>query len=128
MENTQNTNKKTFYLIALCWLVYACSYIGKLSYNANITQFISTYQVSKADAGMISSFFFFAFATNAFTRIDYLGCALLILTAAITAAIRLVTILTPEQTEQSPVEDSSDPNSNSDSPDEPTDTNGKDPT
>ena len=48
-------------LIALCWLVYTCSYLGKLGYNANITQIESVFGVSHATAGMVSTFFFFAY-------------------------------------------------------------------
>ena len=45
----------------LCWLVYACSYIGKLSYNANISQIGPDFGVSYAECGMVSTFFFFAY-------------------------------------------------------------------
>ena len=45
----------------LCWLAYACSYIGKLSYSANINQVGEAFGVSYADAGMVSTFFFFAY-------------------------------------------------------------------
>lgn len=48
-------------LIALCWLIYTCSYLGKLGYNANITQIESVFGVSHATAGMVSTFFFFAY-------------------------------------------------------------------
>lgn len=53
--------KKAHLLIALCWLVYACSYIGKLSYNANISQIGLDFGVSYAECGMVSTFFFFAY-------------------------------------------------------------------
>ena len=62
-----NTTKKKIkfstatLLIMLCWLAYTCSYIGKLSYNANINQVEEALSVSHADAGMISTFFFFAY-------------------------------------------------------------------
>ena len=52
---------KSTALITLCWLVYTCSYIGKLSYSANINQIGSAFNVSYADAGMVSTFFFFAY-------------------------------------------------------------------
>ena len=39
-------------LILLCWLAYAASYVGKLSYNANISQFEANLGISHADAGM----------------------------------------------------------------------------
>ena len=61
---TKNSNKhsdKNTLLIALCWLVYTCSYLGKLSYNANITKIEEVYSVSHSIAGMVSTFFFFAY-------------------------------------------------------------------
>lgn len=51
-------------LIALCWLVYSCSYIAKLGYNANITQIENVYKVSHSTAGMVSTFFFFAYGVG----------------------------------------------------------------
>ena len=35
-------------LIFLCWLVYSSSYIGKVSFAANIDQIMSFYNVSHA--------------------------------------------------------------------------------
>lgn len=72
MEQTQteelNTSKKadkrSLWLIALCWLVYACSYIGKLGYNANVTQIETLYGVTHAEAGTVSTFFFFAYGAG----------------------------------------------------------------
>lgn len=48
-------------LTLLCWLVYATSYIGKLSYSANIPSILLAFEVSRADAGLVSTFFFFAY-------------------------------------------------------------------
>lgn len=48
-------------LIIICWLVYTCSYIGKLGYNANITQIESLYGITHTEAGKVSTFFFFAY-------------------------------------------------------------------
>ncbi len=48
-------------LIILCWLAYACSYVGKLSYNANINPIRELYGISYADAGTVSTFFFFVY-------------------------------------------------------------------
>ena len=53
--------RNAYLLIALCWLVYSCSYIGKLSYNANIVQIGPAFGVTKDECGMVSSFFFFAY-------------------------------------------------------------------
>ena len=51
-------------LIFLCWLAYAASYVGKLSYNANISQFEANLGISHAEAGMVSTFFFFAYGAG----------------------------------------------------------------
>ena len=64
-ENVKNAIKEkdikkySYLLIALCWIVYACSYIGKLGYNANIIQIENSFNVSHAESGTVSSFFFF---------------------------------------------------------------------
>ncbi len=52
---------KSALLLTLCWLVYSCSYIGKLSYNANINQIIEAFGVNNEQAGLVSSCFFFAY-------------------------------------------------------------------
>ena len=51
-------------LIALCWLVYTTSYVAKLSYNANISLIGDAFDVSYAEAGAVSTFFFFAYGTG----------------------------------------------------------------
>ncbi len=48
-------------LIFLGWLMYATSYLGKVNYSANITQIIDFYQISKAEAGIPPTLFFFAY-------------------------------------------------------------------
>lgn len=48
-------------LIFLAWLVYSISYLGKVNYSANITQVIDFYHVTKAEAGIVPTFFFFAY-------------------------------------------------------------------
>lgn len=54
--------KSSVMLIWLCWLVYACSYTGKVNYAANINSIMSFYQVDHSSAGLASTFFFFAYA------------------------------------------------------------------
>ena len=54
-------NKQSLYLIWLCWLVYACSYIGKVNYTANINPIMEFYKVDHSAAGLASTFFFFAY-------------------------------------------------------------------
>ena len=51
-------------LIMLCWLAYSCSYIGKLSYNANIISIGSAFSATNAECGMVSSFFFFVYGAG----------------------------------------------------------------
>ena len=48
----------------ICWLVYTCSYLGKLGYSANITKIEDAYSVSHSVAGMVSTFFFFAYGVG----------------------------------------------------------------
>ena len=57
-------DKRITRLIALCWIVYACSYIGKLSFNANLHPIGLAYGASYAEVGMISTFFFFAYGAG----------------------------------------------------------------
>jgi len=57
----KNVKNEAWPIIFLCWLVYMSSYIGKVSYSANITQVIDFYKITKTEAGMVPSFFFFAY-------------------------------------------------------------------
>lgn len=61
-----NPNKKSraTVLILLGWLVYTVSYFGKVNYSANITQIIDFYGVTKAQAGAVPTFFFFAYGVG----------------------------------------------------------------
>lgn len=49
------------FIIFLCWLVYTVSYLGKVNYSANITHILKFYEISKAEAGLVPTFFFFAY-------------------------------------------------------------------
>lgn len=48
-------------IIFLCWLVYMVSYLGKVNYSANITHIVKFYEISKSEAGLVPTFFFFAY-------------------------------------------------------------------
>ena len=48
-------------LILLCWIAYTCAYLGKYSYSSNTIKVITHYNVTKADAGLISTLFFVAY-------------------------------------------------------------------
>ena len=49
------------FMIFLGWLIYTTSYLGKVNYSANITQIIDFYGITKAEAGIVPTFFFFAY-------------------------------------------------------------------
>ena len=51
-------------LIFTCWLIYSVSYIGKVNYSANIGGIIDFFNVSKAEAGIPPTFFFFAYGVG----------------------------------------------------------------
>ena len=61
MKTRRKSNPYTA-IILLCWLTYTTAYVGKLSYSASINQIISEYGVSHADAGLVSTLLFFAYA------------------------------------------------------------------
>lgn len=56
--------KKNGRLIALCWLVYVSTYLTKYSYNANINRIMPFFNVNHAEAGLVSTLFFFFFTTG----------------------------------------------------------------
>ncbi len=65
MEETERKKRRdAFLLIGLCWVVYTCSYLGKLNYAANINPIMAHYGVSHADAGLVSSYFSVAYAVG----------------------------------------------------------------
>ncbi|GHU02431.1 MFS transporter [Spirochaetia bacterium] len=71
--------------ILFCWLAYFVTYIGRYNYSACITAIITETGVTRGEAGLVSSFFFFSYMIgqmiNAFfsRRINssiYIGAAL----------------------------------------------------
>lgn len=63
-QNKIRMSKSAAVLLLICWLVYACSYIGKLGYSANIVNIEKDFNVTHAMAGMASTFFFFAYGAG----------------------------------------------------------------
>ena len=61
IENSAKTKKYSYLLIFLCWLAYSTSYFGKMSYSANINQIIEFYNVSRAQAGLVSTLLFISY-------------------------------------------------------------------
>lgn len=60
-SNKMRNKSQALPLIFLGWLVYTTSYLGKVNYSANITQIIDFYGITKAQAGAVPTFFFFAY-------------------------------------------------------------------
>lgn len=63
MEKILN-NKKSNFLIFLCWAAYTSAYIGRLNYNASMVEILAQLDTTKEAAGTVSSFFFFAYGAG----------------------------------------------------------------
>ncbi len=65
MEELKRSNtKKQIILIILCCLAYGFAYVGRYSYNANISNIINEFGVSQASTGLIGTFFFFSYGVG----------------------------------------------------------------
>ena len=58
------SNKKSNFLIFLCWAAYTAAYVGRLNYNASMVEILSQMGTTKEAAGTVSSFFFFAYGAG----------------------------------------------------------------
>lgn len=58
------SNKKSNFLIFLCWAAYTVAYVGRLNYNASMVEILSQMDTTKEAAGTVSSFFFFAYGAG----------------------------------------------------------------
>ena len=63
-KKQEKISKYAWLLIIMCWLVYSCSYLGKVNYAANINQVMAFYNVSHAEAGLVSTCLFFSYAAG----------------------------------------------------------------
>lgn len=64
MDQKRKKIKASSLLIFLCWLVYTCSYVGKVNYSANINQVMDFYCVDHSSAGLVSTLFFFSYGVG----------------------------------------------------------------
>ena len=62
--NEKKLLNKNVLAIAVCWLVYTCSYLGKLGYNANIILIELEFGVAHAESGSVGTAFFFAYGVG----------------------------------------------------------------
>lgn len=58
------TNKKSDFLIFLCWAAYTFAYVARLNYNASMVEILAQLGTTKEAAGTVSSFFFFAYGAG----------------------------------------------------------------
>lgn len=58
------SNKKSNFLIFICWAAYTAAYVGRLNYNASMVEILSQLSITKEAAGTVSSFFFFAYGAG----------------------------------------------------------------
>lgn len=58
------SNKKSNFLIFLCWAAYTSAYVARLNYNASMVEILSQLGTTKEAAGTVSSFFFFAYGAG----------------------------------------------------------------
>lgn len=82
-------------LLWMCWLVYTASYIGRTGYSANISTIIDRFGIVNATAGLVGTFFFFAYACGQLLHGTFCKfypkrsviSAVLLISAAINAAL-----------------------------------------
>lgn len=95
--------KKNSLLIVLCWLVYVTTYLTKYSYNANINRIMPFFNVNHAEAGLVSTFFFFSYGMGQIIHgvlskhynSRYLVSAALAVSAVINIVVRFCPVFYP---------------------------------
>ena len=63
-SSLKRDNMRQMLLIVACWLVYTASYLGKYCYSCNLNGIMGYYGVSHADAGLVSTMFFFTYGAG----------------------------------------------------------------
>ena len=58
-----SSKKRNILFILLCFLAYTSSYLLKLSYNANIVCLEAEFGITHAEAGIVTTFFFFTYGS-----------------------------------------------------------------
>lgn len=56
--------KKTGFLIFLCWAAYTAAYVARLNYNASMVELMYQLDATKEAAGSVSSCFYFAYGVG----------------------------------------------------------------
>ena len=61
MNEKTFSNKAPLYLIGMCFLVYFLAYLGRYSYSSNINCVMEYFNINKASAGSVGTFFFISY-------------------------------------------------------------------
>lgn len=59
-----SVKKKSNLLIFLCWFIYTAAYCSRYSYTANVASITAHYGLLNADAGLVSTCFFFIYGAG----------------------------------------------------------------
>lgn len=59
---TRRSDRLQQSLLLICWMVYTVAQIARYSYSSNVTLIMEKYGVDHAEAGLPSTFYFFAYA------------------------------------------------------------------
>lgn len=60
----QKSNSNIGFLLFMCWLVYSCSYLGKVNFSASKLSVMNHFNVNEAEVGLVGTFFFFAYGVG----------------------------------------------------------------
>lgn len=58
------SRKRESRIIFICWLAYTTAYVGRLNFSASNVAIIEALNATKPEAGLVSSFFFFAYGAG----------------------------------------------------------------
>ncbi|MBQ3234822.1 MAG: MFS transporter [Clostridia bacterium] len=98
LNQTNPTKKYSYLLIFLCWLAYSVSYLGKMSYSANIVQVEKFYDVTHASAGLVSTLLFISYGVmqiiNGFLCKYYSSRFVIFLGLAVSGIVNLIVAFT----------------------------------
>lgn len=64
MDIEKQNNKKQNTIIFLCWLIYTIAYLGRYSYNSNITRICDYFGKDTSQTGLIATCFFIAYGVG----------------------------------------------------------------
>lgn len=97
-SSSKNKSKVGGFLF-ICWLAYTVTYIGRLNYAASIVEIIDSLSITRAEAGLVSSSFFFAYGIGQFVNgmlcQKYNSRVMIFVALAVSSAINLTMGLLP---------------------------------